>query len=296
MRLLCWFPLPKYNLVTWTQPSVIFPSIPLTMNVHRINLLATCLTLLGVVVRPSPYRWILFPLIVGFISYFFTMIVEQGQTVTTPEATILLQTVFNASYLILLTDVQRELRLVGQRESITNSGFLARLKWGFQLLFSGRGVGWTHEPRSVIPPHPTLSRFQFVLSRLGWLIAYLLINDGVIFFVKQNPFLVKGAPPFATQPFPLRLWSTVLFATSMSVRMSIIHFVLSIMFVGSGLSDPDLWPHLFGKLSDAYTIRRFWGCVNFLGSVTHVLITFLFRRTWHQLFRLVSTRHPTLTI
>ena len=231
------------------------------MNVHQINLIATCLTFLSLVIRPSPYRWMFFPLIVGFIYYFFTIIIEQGQSVNASEGTILLQTVLNASYLILLTDVQRELRLVGQRESISTSGFLARLKWGFQLLCSPRGVGWTHEPRSVIPPHSTLSRFQFVLSRIGWLIASLLINDGVIIFVRQNPFLVKGAPPFATQPLQLRLWSTILFATSMSIRMQIIHFVLSIMFVGSGLSDPDLWPRLFGNLNDAYTIRRFWGCV-----------------------------------
>ena len=121
------------------------------------------------------------------------------------EATFLIQNIFSASHYLLLTDVQRELRLVGQRESITSSSFWARVKWGLHLLSSGRGVGWTHEPRSVLPPHPTLSRVHFVVSRLAWLIAYLFINDVAIILTKHNPLYARDAPPFATQPLGWRL-------------------------------------------------------------------------------------------
>jgi hypothetical protein len=245
------------------------------------------LTLLSLVVKPSPYRWMFWPLIliVGFIYYYFTWILEQGQPVDSSKVAILIPNIFNASHYILLIDVQRELRMVGQRESISSSGFWARLKWGLQLFFSGRGVGWTHEPRSVLPPHPTLSRIQFVMSRLGWLITYLLINDVVTILVRKSPFFVKGALPFALQPLEWRFWSTLLFAIGTSVHITIPHLVCSIICVGSGFSRPDMWPHLFGKWSDAYTIRRFWGYVIFPEFILPALTSSLRRRTWHQLLR-----------
>jgi hypothetical protein len=38
-----------------------------------------------------------------------------------------------------------------------------------------------------------------------------------------------------------------------------LHDVLAILFVGIGLDEPDDWPQLYGRVDQAYTLRRFWG-------------------------------------
>jgi hypothetical protein len=44
------------------------------------------------------------------------------------------------------------------------------------------------------------------------------------------------------------------------------HTSLSIIFVASGISRPEDWPPIFGSISDAYTLRNFWGLVRQLPS------------------------------
>ena len=40
-----------------------------------------------------------------------------------------------------------------------------------------------------------------------------------------------------------------------------IHSLLAVVHIGFRLQDPSLWPPIFGELSEAYSIRRFWGYV-----------------------------------
>lgn len=168
--------------------------------------------------------------------------------------------IFVASDFILLTDVQRELRRVGQQEPISNSGFLARFKWGLKLFFGPRGVGWTHEPRLILSTHSQSTRLQFLLSQLCWLGGCVLIHDVSSILMRADPFLAKYPPPFAEQPMRWRFWGVALFTISSTINVSIIHIATSIVIVGTGLSQPDMWPPFFGKWTDAYTVRRFWGC------------------------------------
>jgi len=195
---------------------------------------------------------------------------------------------FVASDLILLTDVQRELHLAGEREPISNSGLWGRFKWGLRLFFGARGVGWAHEPRSIAATHSHPTRLQFLMSQLCWLAGCVIVNDICSILMRADPFLVKHAPPFAEQPLRWRCWGVVLFTVSSTINVSIIHITSSIMIVGTGLSNPAMWPPLFGRWVDAYSVRRFWGCVT-SNSFCLAFLTFaLFRRTWHQLLRRVS--------
>ncbi|KAL3459749.1 membrane bound O-acyl transferase family-domain-containing protein [Aspergillus heterothallicus] len=49
--------------------------------------------------------------------------------------------------------------------------------------------------------------------------------------------------------------------------ISIFYRIVAVVSVALGVSNPRQWPSLFGSMTDAYTIRRFWG------------------RYWHQLLR-----------
>jgi hypothetical protein len=229
------------------------------MNVHFFTLYTVCLglLLLSVSIRPSPWRWMFWPLIIGIDCgcYYVFWVTGDKISLGNTENSSLIGVIFISSDFILLTNVQQELRLVGQKEPVSNSGIWARLKWGLQLLVSGRGVGWAHEPRSVLPPHPTLTRTQFVLSRFGRLVAYTLIYDLInILFLKD--FLSSDE---RIGKLAWRSWAISFFAISARIIVTGPHLVCSMICVGSGLSEPTVWPHLFGKWSDAYTVRRFWG-------------------------------------
>jgi hypothetical protein len=196
------------------------------------------------------------PLIVAFNGgYYYIMRVNGGAiNLRTEEILSLSATILMASDFILLTNVQQELRMVDQQEPISDFGISARLVWGLKLLASGRGAGWTHEPTSVLPPHPTLTRLQFMASRLGWLVAYVLIYD-VVTILSLKDFL----PSDERMESDWQLWAAPIFAISVTITMTFLHLVCSMICVGSGLSKPVVWPHLFGNWSDAYTLRRFWG-------------------------------------
>jgi hypothetical protein len=235
------------------------------MDDHFVILFPTsqCLLLMGLVVKPSPYRWMLWPLIacVNCYCYFYT----PPNSVPTDEGLrrcVSMLYIFVASDFILLTNVQRQLRMVGQREPISDDRFWGRLRWGLKLFFGARGVGWTHEPALILSTHLHPTRVQFLMSQLCWLVACVLVNDVSSILMRADPFFVKNAPPFAEQPIRWRCWGVVLFAISSTINVSIIHITSSILMVGSGLSQPDMWPPIFGKWVDAYSVRRFWGCAS----------------------------------
>lgn len=225
--------------------------------------ISQCLLLVGLVAKPSSYRWMLWPLIacLNCYCYFYN---PPNLVIPTDDGLrqcISMLYTFVASDFILLTDPQRELRQVAQREPIYNSGFWARSKWALKLFFGVRGVGWTHEPPFIraTRTHPT--RLRFLMSQFCRLAGCVLVHDVASILMRANPFFVKNARPCAEQPILWRCWGVVLFAVSSTINVSIIHITASIVMVGSGLSQPDVWPPIFGKLANAYSVRRFWGCV-----------------------------------
>jgi hypothetical protein len=218
-----------------------------------LNTLSKCLIIMGVVVKPSPYRWMLWLLIAAINSYCYF-----GGPNDSLDNQLVYQ-IFVALDYILLTDVQRELRQVGQREVISNSRLWVRLQWGLQLLLAGRGVGWAHEPNFILPSHPNLTHAQFIKSRLLQLAVTVLQNDIVFTLASTDPGFAKEAPPFNQQPLSWRLWAVAVFWFKAKSFLNLLYIALGLVSVGTGLSEPNLWPDAFGKWTDAYTVRRFWG-------------------------------------
>lgn len=183
---------------------------------------------------------------------------------------------------ILLTDVQRELRMVKppQRadELIENASFSRRIAWGIHLLASSRGIGWEHEPRYANPPRPSplIPRGAFVCAQIAQGVAIAVLGETINFFNMRNPSLYAGGPSLAAYGW---LWRyQVVFAWSLPmVALAVGEYSLRSAFsVATSASDPEDWPPFMGSISLAYSVRNFWG------------------RVWHQTMRQVSrTSYPT---
>ncbi|KIM38973.1 hypothetical protein M413DRAFT_447332 [Hebeloma cylindrosporum] len=175
-----------------------------------------------------------------------------------------------ASDYILLRDRQPELQQIGQKKPTSEMTFTERLTWAASLLATSRGIGWKHEPTAHIPPRPTTSRGEFIASQFLWLIFYYILLDIALSHVQENPCFRIGGPSLAAFGWLWRMTSLV-YIVVVYCTMSGVYAAVSIVTVAIGLYEPRDWPHLFGSLCDAYTLRKCWG------------------RVWHQTLRRMLT-------
>ena len=211
----------------------------------------------GIAAKSSPYRWMFFPP----VAVIATFLLFRSNSV---EANSILLLV--ASDFLLLTDVQRELRLIRQPKSISDASLSDRLIWAVKLVATPRGIGWAHEPTAVLPPRPTsLTRGQFIISQVKRLVFCALLLDVGQMIMRNNPSFHKTAPPMAEQGLPWCSYAMLTFLIhSMSIMTIVYNLIPSLILVTAGLSEPSEWPHAFGSWSDAYTVHNFWRSVKFV--------------------------------
>ena len=207
----------------------------------------------GIAAKPSSYRWMFFPPIAFIATYMLFRVNAEPVTVL----------LFSASDYLLLTDVQRELRLIGQKKSISDAPLSDRLRWAVKLVTTPRGIGWAHEPTAALPPRPTgLTRGQFIVSRAGRLVLCLLLFDVGQMIAKNNPSFHKTAPPIAEQGLLWRSYAMITFVINAGPILTMINNLIpSLVLVTAGLSEPSEWSHALGSWSDAYTVHNFWRSV-----------------------------------
>ncbi|KAF8149479.1 membrane bound O-acyl transferase family-domain-containing protein [Crassisporium funariophilum] len=233
------------------------------------------LSILAFAAKPSPYRKGFFIPIIFIVLYslLFTSIEVGGVPENIGVGSRLMTALFFASTNILLSDVQRELRIVGQKIDISEAPFLSRLWWGITLWGNPRGVNYAHEPTRSLPPRPThTSRPKFILSQLLWTALYLVAYDLARLVNRANPYNATEVPTITGYQW---LWRFAAFGYLINILiiMEIEYMLASIVSVILGITSPRDWPATYGSLLDAYTVRRFWG------------------KSWHQLFRRMFTLH-----
>ncbi|KAF8993367.1 membrane bound O-acyl transferase family-domain-containing protein [Cyathus striatus] len=180
------------------------------------------------------------------------------------------QTVLMASDAFVINDVSK-LHRVGQTDDTNQLRIWDRSKWALNFMFNYRQIGWTHEPRHVLPPHPTESRWQFVRSGITkslWYYAICDVTETAIWYIP----LYKWREASITA-IGFRVIYTLMYAFTGWIGLCLVYTGVATIAVAITLTDPSEWPPLFGKWSDAYTVRRFWG------------------RTWHQCLRRVISSH-----
>ncbi|KAF8993357.1 membrane bound O-acyl transferase family-domain-containing protein [Cyathus striatus] len=207
------------------------------------------------------------------ISHYVLFYTTKGKDISDMEtANSIALTLLKASDALLINDVAK-LRLVGQKNDTNELGLVERVKWALKFFYSPRQIGWTHEPRHVIPPHPTESRWKFVRSRIVHCLGYFFLTDILNTYMCYTPAFWRNDISIADGGIGKRVLHSVMMVSLSWAFFNLVYTIMAVVVVAVRLTDASEWPALYGKISDGYTVRRFWG------------------RVWHQSLRRVFTVH-----
>ena len=159
---------------------------------------------------------------------------------------------------------------VGGLDTLPSNFPLAKkLWWMIDIAYSPRMIGWVQEPRNCLPPHPPPSRRTFFRKTFPKLIVNIVTSDFMISALAMTPAFnhrlhdpTDGPETYlAAVPLLHRIPYTLAFGFQVGVSVSYIHNAVALVCVGLGRSSPTLWPDLWGRWGDGYTLRKLWGCV-----------------------------------
>jgi hypothetical protein len=143
------------------------------------------------------------------------------------------------------------------------------------ILTTLRGIDTSYEVRQIRHGRESsASRSGFLLCTLAIVAAKYLVLDLMTFhppspedtqrlFGEGKEYLLfrsHSLPPVTVQDILTNLGVTFLGWGPIGSWFIEVHYrVLSLVSVGLGVSSPHQWPPLFGFITEAYTLRRFWG-------------------------------------
>ena len=155
----------------------------------------------------------------------------------------------------------------GLKKLPSNFCLTKKLWWMVDISHNLRMIGWVQEPRGYLPPHPPPSRRTFLRKTLFKLIVNIFAADVAISVLALSPAFdnrvhdpTDGPETYLTAvPFLHRVPYILSSGVRAAASAGVIHNFTSLMFVGLGYSSPTLWPDIWGRWRDAYTLRKFWG-------------------------------------
>ncbi|KAF8823830.1 uncharacterized protein C8R40DRAFT_1164287 [Lentinula edodes] len=120
---------------------------------------------------------------------------------------------FQALDFLVLTNPHSELHLAGDEKNISEQPFSTRFLWAWKLVLSPRGIGWSHEPKDILPPHPKAqSRVSFIISQFLSTIPWIFIGDAANLALRSHPgFQLNGPSISNVGPF-MRILNVWIFA------------------------------------------------------------------------------------
>lgn len=214
----------------------------------------------------------------------------------------------------------------GKAEDPNQLPWLQKFLWALELFGVTRGIGWNWRI-SGIPRSGQQSRRQFLQSSLvkyiamytGLYITSVICRGILTGFQNLHNSTLQGVLVLMTDnAVCLSTFITLGWASVVYSHFGIIMLPLQILCVGLRVGprawqSPESWPPIFGSISEAYSIRRFWGYVEgplpdrdnqfsssppfflfffflFFSSDKMPMLTVHDRATWHQqLRRVLST-------
>lgn len=163
------------------------------------------------------------------------------------------------------------------KASTSQSTFSDRIRQSFRLVLSPRGIGTKLQianiPRFSDFGNMLPTRRQFLWSRSrDFVWRYLLLDalSAVAVFYQHSgrgkDYLSFIGPDVHVLHFGMGLKELcvrtvlqILFTLWTKFTLSFLYDSVSLVAVGFSLSAPEDWPPLFGSISEAWTMRRFWG-------------------------------------
>ncbi|KAI6164408.1 hypothetical protein EDD17DRAFT_1474585 [Pisolithus thermaeus] len=161
---------------------------------------------------------------------------------------------------LLLVRPMEEYRHESDKVPAYELPFMQRFFWSLNVVYSPRAIGWSFM-NSVVPVEPRhQTRASFIASRLRWLLSHYLLLDVATLYMRCNPVLSSRAS-IASQGYIMQCLNVAVACCQYYAMLTCMHCAAAVLAVGLNLSKPQAWPQLFGRWKDAYTIRKFWGCV-----------------------------------
>ena len=143
-----------------------------------------------------------------------------------------------------------------------------KLWWMVDMAFSVRMIGWVQEPRDAMPPHPPPSRRTFLWKTFSKFIANAIVADFLAFVFNALSTTVDypshdpaDGPKAYLAALLCRVPYTLSYGIGAGAVISAMHNAVALVCVGLGHSGPTLWPDIWGRWGDAYTLRKLWGYV-----------------------------------
>lgn len=154
-----------------------------------------------------------------------------------------------------------------------HKGSASRTSFALRLIFDWRAIGTAWQPSNIacFPPYfdsncPSRLRFLAVYcSVFAWKFLFLdfiitefgPLGSGTVnsHYQSELCFLSLDASNMA---WTHRFLATLVMWPMLHLALDLGFLLISLFHVGLGLSEPEIWPPLFGRIQDAYTIRKFW--------------------------------------
>ena len=152
-------------------------------------------------------------------------------------------------------------------------GIVDRLRFGYWTAVSTRNVGTPFQiagiPRfSSTDPAYIPSRKTFVFGKIRCILFDYLVLDAITLVSQPEQNSTNFAPSkvswidadnWSLEPLIIRSTSVLGFWVSLYCIIQAYMSVLALASVAIGISDIKTWPPAFGRISEAQSIRRFWG-------------------------------------
>ena len=164
-------------------------------------------------------------------------------------------------------EVDMEVDAGGSDKLPSNFSMTKKLWWMVDIAYGVRMIGWVQEPRDFIPRHPPPSRRMFLWKTFLKFAMNIVTADLTTSALALSPAFdyrvhnpTDGPETYlAAVPLLRRVPYILAWSIGTGASASAIHNVVALVCVGLGHSSPTLWPDLWGRWRDAYTVRNLWG-------------------------------------
>ncbi|KAH9840645.1 membrane bound O-acyl transferase family-domain-containing protein [Rhodofomes roseus] len=172
---------------------------------------------------------------------------------------------FTAVLLLWLVDPVHDYCHESDGNALAKLPFVRRMWRLLCIINNPRGVGWSYEV-AHLPPRPSSPKWTFVVHKLACALRWYLFLDLAQTYNRSSLRLLHDSA-VGPQAWLIRPISIIARFSSLVGLLALENSLAAATSVALGMSLPREWPDIYGRWSDAYTVRRFWG------------------RTYHQLLR-----------
>ncbi|KAF4340710.1 TRI7-trichothecene biosynthesis [Fusarium beomiforme] len=150
--------------------------------------------------------------------------------------------------------------------------FTKRLTFGVSNLWNMRGVGtskqisqiplWSSQDASAVPSRGQELKRHAKNAIISYLILDIFANQpppDLSMISPQNENLLMRIGEITPEEAILRFFATFGFWLNTFCVIHLINSTFSLLYLGLNLYPVEMLPPIWGSLSDAYSIRRFWG-------------------------------------